>query len=391
MSEFTTFESVFQLSFDIERGAELSEIAKEQAKKGELVVAGYATTFDLGLEGAIITRDALRNAPKDLSERPTILYNHDQNRPIGRVLKSFVDDKGLFVIGAIDETEKEIQAKIQSGTLSKFSIRGRILRSHDEWNEQLRQSIKVIDDLKLLEVSVVSVPAVSQAEIREWYLQRGFSLENTNQKGGESDLKKEDIKREEEMKEPKEEKVEEVELAEEDLELEEDLQDLVEDVEGGEAEEVEFDVDSQMELLFDLEEKISDLMVRAEDLAKVNEKLDKILEIVQEILKKVEKYPYPYPYPYPKQQKSSVEEEPKSESAESEALKEIMESIKELKEKVTALEENVVVRGTVPEEKKDDVTKELEEITRSEQFQKASLNEKLRILLNFAKEKGGES
>ncbi|RLI41177.1 hypothetical protein DRO59_07610, partial [Candidatus Bathyarchaeota archaeon] len=87
---------------------------KDFAKRGELVIAGYATTFDIGLEGAVISRDALNE--EDLKQRPTLLFNHDQNRPIGRVVSSKIDDKGLFIVGVIDSTEKEIQQKIMSGT-----------------------------------------------------------------------------------------------------------------------------------------------------------------------------------------------------------------------------------------------------------------------------------
>lgn len=377
MGELTTFRDAFQLSFDLRRGVDLSEIS-ENVRKGELVVAGYATTFDLGLEGAVITREALQNAPKDLEERPTILYNHNQDKPIGRVVRSFIDDKGLFVVGAIDETEKEIQAKIQSGTLSKFSIRGRILKSHDSWDERRNQTVKIIDGIKLLEVSVVSVPAVSQAEIKDWYLKRGFSLENSlEEKGGESMSKKDEMKKkEEEMKretEETEEAAKEIDLAEETEEIEEAAEEVPEIEEELELSET----DSQLELLFDLEEKISDLMDRAGEIEGLTKKVDKILELVEQILKEVKKYPYPYPYPYPKAKKSADEEEEAKESAE---LKELTEAVKEIKEKITALEESTIVRGAASEGEEDDVLKELVE---SEAYKNASPDEQLRLIWQF--------
>lgn len=371
VGELTTFRDAFQLSFDLRRGVDLSEIS-ENVRKGELVVAGYATTFDLGLEGAVITREALQNAPKDLEERPTILYNHNQDKPIGRVVRSFIDDKGLFVVGAIDETEREIQAKIQSGTLSKFSIRGRILKSHDSWDERRNQTVKIIDGIKLLEVSVVSVPAVSQAEIKDWYLKRGFSLENSpEEKGGESMSKKDEIKKEEEMKR----ETEETEEAAEEIDLTEEIEEAVEEVPEIEEELELSETDSQLELLFDLEEKISDLMDRAGEIEGLTKKVDKILELVEQILKEVKKYPYPYPYPYPK--KSASEGEEAKESAE---LKELTEAVKEIKEKITALEENTIVRGAASEGEEDDVFKELVE---SEAYKNASPDEQLRLLWQF--------
>ena len=82
---FVTSSEVFQLNCDIKASEDLARDLRPN--KGDLVFTGYGTTYDRGMEGAVITREALKSAPDDLKERSTILFNHDQDRPIGRVIK----------------------------------------------------------------------------------------------------------------------------------------------------------------------------------------------------------------------------------------------------------------------------------------------------------------
>ena len=61
----------------------VSIVRHSEAQRGKWIIEGYATTIDLGTDNAIITEDALRLAEKDLLERSTVLYNHNQDNPIG--------------------------------------------------------------------------------------------------------------------------------------------------------------------------------------------------------------------------------------------------------------------------------------------------------------------
>jgi len=333
---------------------------KDFAKRGELVIAGYATTYDIGLEGAVIARDAL--SEEDLKQRPTLLFNHDQNRPIGRVVRSKIDDKGLFIVGVIDSTEKEIQQKIMSGTLSRFSIRGRIMRSHAEWRKETQKNVDVIDELKTLEVSVVSVPAVAESEIQKWYLQRNFELKGGDSMGEQRDVEAKDITREDEAQD----------------EYDEELV-----LEG----------DGTVELLLGLDERMNDLIERvdnfeaaANDLKAVIEKLNAIDKKIDEVLKKLKKYPYPYPYPA---KKRDVEESADEKSEEEEAgnpFEEIQESIRRLADDLEELKRSPVVKGEKKGEKQQD---ELKRFVESDEYKTAAPTDKLRMLYDFL-QKGGE-
>jgi len=349
------------------------------------VIAGYATTYDKGLDNAVISRKALSNAAEDLKKRSTVLFNHDQNRPIGRIHEVKLDNKGLFTIAVIDKTEQEIQEKIKSGTLNKFSIRGRILASHEEWDENTGRSTSVVDNLKLLEVSVVSVPAVDEAEIQSWYVQRSASDNDfvplqrdvNSEQGGDKMSDKE-------MKELEEQELEEKE--EEALEEEEGTEELIEAVES-----------SQLELLLDLDERVSALVERADELLKaanldaVMKKLDEAMEMLKKILDKLEKYPYPYPYPYPAKKSAEIEESVEEldleENAE-EPMQEVLESVRALTDEVKELKETVVVRGERSEEAPEDAIRQFLE---SEEYKNADPSEKMRMLWDFTeKYKGGE-
>lgn len=337
---------------------------KDFAKQGELIVAGYATTFDIGLEGAVIARDALNE--EDLKQRPTLLFNHDQNRPIGRVVSSKIDDKGLFIVGVIDSTEKELQQKIMSGTLSRFSIRGRIMRSHAEWRKDLQKNIDVIDELKTLEVSVVSVPAVAEAEIQKWYLQRNFN------EGGDS------------MSEQERDEVRDVIEATEEFEDEFELAD-----------------DGTLELLLGLDERVNDLVDKIGDfeaatneikneIKPVMDKLGVIERKIDEVLKKLEKYPYPYPAKRgagdSADQTGHEEDEEQRRQESTDLLEEIQNSIQRLASELEDLKRSPVVKGEKKDEKQQS---ELKRFVESDEYKSATPTDKLRMLYDFL-QKGGE-
>ena len=356
---FVASSEVFQLNCDIKASEDLARDL--QPNKGDLVFTGYGTTYDRGMEGAVITRKALETAPADLKERPTILFNHDQDRPIGRVIKADVDDKGLLIVGAIDETEKDIQEKIRRGTLSKLSIRGRILKSREAWDDKAQQTVRVIDGLKMLEVSVVSVPAVAQAAITDWYIQRGFKLEE----GGET-MDEKDVKREEEkVDEPQAQEVK----SDEDVEKEPD---------------VSLDASEDVELLLDLEEKVSDLLEQMDEIRAAKSKLDQILDLVKKIYEAVSKG-YPYPYPGKKRSEEEKPSEEAKESASEDRLDEVLNAIKDLSSRIETLEKEPIVRGTdtKTEEPEKDVVKDLIE---SEIYKKADPRERLHMLWKLAEE-----
>lgn len=151
-----------------------TEVTKAEEKSGDWIVWGYASTFNVDSGNDQITKEALLGAKDDFVEYSTVLFNHDSNRPIGKVIDTEVDDIGLLIKVSLSKTEKELWTKIKEGIISKFSINGRVIEeeSIDDGN------IYQINKIKFFEVSLVSVPANKYAEAVDSYTSKSQDSNN---------------------------------------------------------------------------------------------------------------------------------------------------------------------------------------------------------------------
>ena len=69
---------------------------KTQGEKG-FYVRGYASTSDIDRQDEIITREALKGVEKDLLSNSTVFFEHTYSKPVGKVTRSFLDSRGLFI------------------------------------------------------------------------------------------------------------------------------------------------------------------------------------------------------------------------------------------------------------------------------------------------------
>jgi len=127
---------------------------------GELRIAGYASTDSVDRQSDRIlptawTRGGLRN----YEINPILLFNHDYNRPIGRVIEMSTDKRGLRIKGVISKSAGEIYDLVKEGVLSTFSV-GFLVKDADY--DKSADGL-IVKDAELLEVSVVSVPANQDA------------------------------------------------------------------------------------------------------------------------------------------------------------------------------------------------------------------------------------
>ncbi len=180
--------SKFEAFFDIKRVSE---------DRGRWIVEGYATTADLDVDDGYITEEALRGAENDLLKYSTLLYNHDRDNELGKVLetKYIPEERALWIKAMISKTASDVWQKIKEGVLNKFSINGRAL----EWSEThikgLDKLVTMIKSLTLFEASLVTVPADASARTLAHYVER--SIKNHNSKEDISmELKKKEISRE---------------------------------------------------------------------------------------------------------------------------------------------------------------------------------------------------
>jgi len=149
-------------------------IVKTSVVSGDWIVEGYAATSDLDLQADVITPEALKASAEDLIQNSTVLWNHDTNRPIGKVLFAEGRPGGLFVKVRVSKTEPEIWQKIQEGVLNKFSISGDVIEADRSYMPDLKRYGRVIRRMRLGETSLVSVPANPNAETLGWYVAKAL-------------------------------------------------------------------------------------------------------------------------------------------------------------------------------------------------------------------------
>lgn len=119
------------------------------------MVYGYASTSDLDSDGEVIKVDALAKALPEYLQFPTIREMHEP-RAIGTTKEASVDKKGLYIGAKI--VNKEAWNLVKEGVYKAFSIGGDVIKRVGN----------VIQELDLIEISLVDVPANKHATIEVW-------------------------------------------------------------------------------------------------------------------------------------------------------------------------------------------------------------------------------
>lgn len=146
----------------------------EADDEGTFIVEGFASTSDIDTQYSIIKQAALDEGALSLTKYNTLLFNHDMDRPIGKILVAESRPNKLYVKCSVSKAEQDIRTKIQDGTLSKFSIMGEIL-DHD-YEDIEGEQILIIKSMRLFEVSLVSVPANPEAKTLNWYIEKSMNF-----------------------------------------------------------------------------------------------------------------------------------------------------------------------------------------------------------------------
>lgn len=125
--------------------------------ENDVVIEGYANYF---------AKDAYNERMDPMSvkldrykKNPILLFNHDMNYPIGRVVEVIPKQDGLYVKAAVSGVDHDkvsyIRELVKDGTLCTFSV-----RFADETVETDPETGgKLIKDWELQELSIVSIPA----------------------------------------------------------------------------------------------------------------------------------------------------------------------------------------------------------------------------------------
>lgn len=135
------------------------------------IVEGFIATTHLDTTNDKITKEALEKGIEFIKNFGyfTVLFNHDLNRPIGKItdieLRQIDEENyGIYVKVLISSTETEIIQKIKEGILGRFSIGAYGNVVYDEENQY-----NVIKELYIFECSLVSVPANPYATVTGYF------------------------------------------------------------------------------------------------------------------------------------------------------------------------------------------------------------------------------
>ena len=131
--------------------------------KNNQLFCGYASVFnvldnhnDIILPNAINNIDGIKNIP--------ILWQHDVKKPVGKVIDAYIDDIGLFIYADINQEliyGKEAYSSLKNNTVNGLSIGYKINKNY------IKDNIGYLEDIKIIEISIVSLPAneMSMAEL----------------------------------------------------------------------------------------------------------------------------------------------------------------------------------------------------------------------------------
>lgn len=158
-------------------------ITKTYVDDEKWYIEGYAGSTELDLVGDIITEEAFKIAENDLVGNSTVLYNHDPEQPIGKIEEVKATPEGLWIKALISQTVPDIWQKVKEGVLNKFSIRGKVVDAVKKFIKDIGKVVNVINEIYLIEASLVALPANPAAKALNWYISK--SLTEFESKGGE--------------------------------------------------------------------------------------------------------------------------------------------------------------------------------------------------------------
>lgn len=127
---------------------------------------GWASTSQLDRQGDIVLPEAFAKSLPAFKANGPIFWNHAEvhdplAKPIGRTTDAEIRDGGLYIKArwASHAEAQEVRSLVTDGIVSTLSI------GFNPISSQIRGGVNVIDQLELMEVSVVSIPANTGAVI----------------------------------------------------------------------------------------------------------------------------------------------------------------------------------------------------------------------------------
>ncbi len=138
----------------------MGEIADIDEKMG--IVKGYGSYFgNKDSDGDVIAKGAYQKTIQENGERVRYLWQHKMDKPIGKIKEMYEDDKGLMFVAEIPKTTlgNDALELMKAGIVTENSVG--ILPIQ----KQMKDDYREITEVKLYEISAVTLAANDQAKI----------------------------------------------------------------------------------------------------------------------------------------------------------------------------------------------------------------------------------
>jgi len=381
-------------------------ITRSSEVEGTWVIEGIATTADLDVDGLYISEEALIGAENDLKKYTTLLYNHDRDKEIGKILEVNYDpeQRALMIKALISKTVPDIWQKVQEGVLNKFSVSGTALDFTEKFIKGLDKVVQYVNQMRLFETSLVTVPADASARTLAFYVEKSMKEINKESKMASKKVKKEEKK----IEKSQEEDVKKEETLNRDAKALDILVTSVEDALNSEERDVQTNtLRSVLDFLKALEATSTDSVEKSvglsvDDITKaVSDVLDAKLEDLKETQVALSKTVIEVAKVEMEDADNKKEEEiaKAKEDADEEAEKEIAKSKEDEETKISSIERGLsaltdLVKDSLPirkgrgseEHKEDnrDNSDEAEDFTKGDKYRNATPSDKFGMLLDAA-------
>lgn len=142
------------------------KVSNIKADTKENIIKGYASHFNnKDSHGDIITSGAFKKTISENMNRIKVLWQHNIYEPIGKPQEMYEDEKGLFTVSKISETDTGKKAMIlaRDGVLNEMSIGFYPVK--ECWNDEKKANM--ITEIKLLEYSIVTLASNPLAQLTD--------------------------------------------------------------------------------------------------------------------------------------------------------------------------------------------------------------------------------
>jgi len=140
--------------------APVGELLDADEKAG--IVKGYGSYFgNKDSDNDVIVKGAYKKTIEENGERVKYLYQHDMFKPIGKMVELYEDDKGLVFVAEVAKTQLGMDTieLMKAGVITENSVGIMPIQ------KQQKGEIREISEVKLYEISAVTIAANDQAKI----------------------------------------------------------------------------------------------------------------------------------------------------------------------------------------------------------------------------------